>query len=150
MARGISTLVEKATEQAQQVAHDAAEALPTALPIETVRVTAKKARKQAEKTAKHAAKKAGKQAAKQVARQQRKHGRRSRRGAASGGVARRGLIVMVAVGAIAGVVMIVRRRAQCQRTADLSGAPDAFGAAVEAERHAFGNGAQRPVATPGA
>jgi hypothetical protein len=147
----MSTLVDKAAEQAQQVAHGAAEVLPAALPIETVRLTAKKARKQAKKAAKKAAKQAAKTAAKQVAKQQQRRRRRQRSPRRSGGgLPTRAIFVIAGVGAIVGVVMIVRRRAATQRDADLAGTPDAFGAAVAAERSAMGNGAPRPIATPGA
>jgi hypothetical protein len=64
----------------------------------------------------------------------------------------RSVRVRVIVLAILGVAIViaVRRQQQAKRTDELGPAPDAFGAAVQAEQEFMGNGAQRATATPGA
>jgi hypothetical protein len=141
--RGISTLVDAATERAEQAAstasdiaaplaqesvkrvtHVAKEIAPVALPI--VAKQAKKARRS--RRAKH-------------------RDRRAEQHSSGGG--RMKLFVVLGLGTIVAAVVVVRRRRAAERDA-VYATPDAFGAAVEAERNAMGNGAPRPVATPGA
>jgi hypothetical protein len=64
----------------------------------------------------------------------------------------RSVRVRVFVLAILGVAIViaVRRQQQAKRIDELGPAPDAFGAAVQAEQEFMGNGAQRATATPGA
>jgi hypothetical protein len=143
--RGISTLVDAATDRAEQaasaasdiaspiaeetakrverVAHVAMEIAPVALPI-----VAKQAKK---------------------AKRSRKAKRRARRAETRSGAGRMKLFVVLALGTAAVAFVVLRRRRAAQHDAVYE-TPDAFGAAVEAERDAMGNGAHRPVATPGA
>jgi hypothetical protein len=61
------------------------------------------------------------------------------------------IVPLLVIGAVITTVVVVRRRAR--RRFDISPAPDAFGAAVEAEREvsrARDFAGARPVATPGA
>jgi len=78
--------------------------------------------------------------------------RRARKADAHDEKSGRSVVVRVLVFAALGiaVAVVVQRRQQAKR--DLAGgpAPDAFGAAVQAEHEIMGNGASRATATPGA
>jgi hypothetical protein len=152
--RAIGTLVDTATEQARHAAKTAG--AQTAKLSESVREhatdlaseTVRRAGDVAEALSPSALPVA---AVKAKVRRRGKGGTRRGRGSRSSGGGRRMLVLLlVTVGAGAVVALVARRRGS-SGTPSASPAPDAFGAAVEAERDAMsGNGAQRPVATPGA
>lgn len=155
MERAIGTLVDTATEQARQAAKTAGS--QTAKLSESVREhatdlaseTVRRAGEVAEALSPSALPVA---AVKAKVRRRGKGGtRRGRTSGSSGGGRRVLILLLVAVGAGAVVALVARRRRGSSGTPSASPAPDAFGAAVEAERDVMsGNGAQRPVATPGA
>jgi hypothetical protein len=155
--RAIGTLVDTATEQARHAAKTAG--AQTAKLSESVREhatdlageTVRRAGEVAEALSPSALPVAAVTA--KVRRGGKGGARRGRRSGSSGsGGGRRVLVLLlVAVGAGAVVALVARRRRGGAGGPSASPAPDAFGAAVEAERDVMsGNGAQRPVATPGA
>jgi hypothetical protein len=144
--RGISTLVDAATERAE---HAASTATDVASPIaeETVKRVAQVAKEIAPIALPIVAKQA------KQAKRSRKAKRRDRRAESRSGGGRTKLFVVLGLGTAAVVFVVLRRRRGAMRGAmrdAVYDTPDAFGAAVEAERDAMGNGAHRPVATPGA
>jgi hypothetical protein len=134
-------LVDTAAEQARHAgevaqdtvrrAADAADSLPATVPLAAAAVKVTRERRRARK----------------------RRERRAARAAAARDVARRGrgrpVVILLVIGGIVAAVVLMRRRAATNGYG-AQPAPDPFGAAVEAEREAMGNGAQRPVATPGA
>jgi hypothetical protein len=152
--RAISTLVDTAAEQARQAAKQAGTQTAklggsvrehaTDLASETVRRAGEVAEALSPSAIPVAAVKA-------KARRGKAAKRRTPTASGSGGGRRVLLMLLVAVGAGAVVAIVVRRRRASSDATSASPAPDAFGAAVEAEHDAMsGNGSRRPVATPGA
>jgi hypothetical protein len=124
MEQTIGTMVDTATDHTRDIVQHAGELTDFALGT-VADVTGKMSRR----AQRHVERKA--------ARAER-HGRRVR--------AR--LIVLAILGVA--IVVAVRRQQQAKRSDELGPAPDAFGAAVQAEQEFMGNGAQRATATPGA
>ncbi|MDQ1521750.1 MAG: hypothetical protein QOI55_2823 [Actinomycetota bacterium] len=127
MGRAISTLVDTAAEHASELALEAVQKATEAASTLSPPVIALNP----------------------LSRRARRRARRHARG-----TRRWPLVAVFGVGAIVAVVVITRRRQASQYDAANGPAPDAFGAAVEAEQHAMSHGDghhhNHPVATPGA
>jgi hypothetical protein len=146
--RAISTLVETATDQAARLGGSVFEHA-SGLAEEVVHTKlGRRARRQARRRS-HQAKRAAERAAELTAARAERLVRKRRPAKARRRVPTT-LLAVSAIGAIAAIVVVVRKRAHGPNGIDV--APDAFGAAVEAERDVLsGDGhPARPVATPGA